>query len=167
MNNLNQKQKHVAIYCRTAVRDQKTKESKAISRQVMLLKEYAAKQGMKVIRVFVDDGFSGNSLDRPALNEFREAIKKGGIDALLIKHPDRLARNVFTSAELMQEFKQYGVELLFHDIPSQSPAEKLMVSLVQGFDEMNKQRIGEKVKRGLKWKKSLRCPHCHGRIFAT
>lgn len=158
-------QKRIVIYCRSAHRDQKTKESKAISWQVMALKKYAAKQGMKVVGVYIDDGVSGLTTSRPGLDKLRAAIKKGGIDVVLAAHPDRLSRNVVISAQLIQELEQQGVELLFTDVPIDSPAHKLMISMMKGFGELHRQQVTEKVKRELEWKKSLRCPHCQERIF--
>lgn len=159
VQNKNLNHKKVVIYCRTARRDKP-----AISRQIMTLKEYAAKQAMKVAGVYVDDGVSGLTLERPGLNQLRAAVKKGGLDVVLTLHPDRLSRDVLGSAELRKEFKQYGVELLFRNLPSQSPADALMVALIEGFGE-NQQQFSENIRRGLRWKKSLRCPHCHERIF--
>lgn len=156
MNSDNQKQTRVVLYCRTAVRDKKIKESKAISQQVMALKKCAAKQGMKVIGVYVDDGFSGITLNRPGLAKLRDLIKKGGIDALLTKHPDRLARNVLLLAQLMQEFQSQGVKVLFHDLPHYGPAERLMMSVMVSFHQFERQARGQRIKRGLRARKKAR-----------
>ncbi|MBI1833745.1 MAG: recombinase family protein [Candidatus Andersenbacteria bacterium] len=156
MTNENQKQTRVALYCRTAARDKNTKESKAISQQVMALKKYAAKQGMKVVGVYVDNGCSGSTLDRPGLDKLRSVTKKGGIDALLTKHPDRLARNVLLLAQLMQEFQSEGVKVIFYDLPHYGPAERLMMSIVVSFRKFERQTRSERIKRGLRARKKIR-----------
>ncbi|MFO8054261.1 MAG: recombinase family protein, partial [Bacteroidales bacterium] len=41
---------------------------------------------------FLEDGFSGATLVRPALEQLRDTAYHGGIDRLYVHSPDRLAR---------------------------------------------------------------------------
>jgi hypothetical protein len=45
-----------------------------------------------VVRVFVDDGQSGGTLDRPALTELRETVAAGEVAAVVVYAVDRLSR---------------------------------------------------------------------------
>ncbi|GAC1629559.1 MAG: hypothetical protein NVS4B9_21460 [Ktedonobacteraceae bacterium] len=42
---------------------------------------------------FVDEGYSGSTLVRPALEHLRDVAAAGGIDRLYVHCPDRFARN--------------------------------------------------------------------------
>jgi Resolvase, N terminal domain len=42
--------------------------------------------------IYQDEGFSGASVDRPALDALRDAVAAGELEAVLILSPDRLAR---------------------------------------------------------------------------
>src|SRR5207247_7513458 len=52
---------------------------------------------------FRDDGFSGSTLLRPALERLRDQAAAGAIDRLYVLDPDRLARNYAYQFLLMQE----------------------------------------------------------------
>jgi site-specific DNA recombinase len=41
---------------------------------------------------FIDEGYSGATLVRPALERLREAVAVGAVDRLYVHSPDRLAR---------------------------------------------------------------------------
>src|SRR5712692_2431525 len=42
---------------------------------------------------FIDNGYSGSTLIRPALEQLRDVVAAGGIDQVYVHCPDRLARN--------------------------------------------------------------------------
>ena len=62
---------------------------------------------------FVDDGYSGSELDRPALNRLREMVQKGQVDVVLAYDPDRLSRNLADLLLLESDFTKHGVKLEF------------------------------------------------------
>jgi site-specific DNA recombinase len=47
---------------------------------------------------FIDNGYSGSTLVRPALEHLRDVVTAGGIDQVYVHCPDRLARNYARSA---------------------------------------------------------------------
>ena len=54
---------------------------------------------------FNDEGWSGASLDRPALQRLLVKIRSGEIDRLLVYRLDRLSRSVIDSVELLNELR--------------------------------------------------------------
>jgi site-specific DNA recombinase len=62
---------------------------------------------------FIDDGYSGATLIRPALERLRDVVAAGGIDQLYVHCPDRLARNYAHQVLLLEEFLRAGVEVIF------------------------------------------------------
>ena len=62
---------------------------------------------------FIDDGYTGSELDRPALNRLREAAKEGRIDVVLCYDPDRLSRKLYHQMILAEEFEKQGIKLEF------------------------------------------------------
>ena len=48
---------------------------------------------MPLERQFVDDGYSGATLVRPAMDRLRDLAAVGGADRIYVHSPDRLARN--------------------------------------------------------------------------
>src|SRR5262249_61709142 len=84
--------KIAAIYARVSSGRQQRQET--ISSQVTALLDYAQAHDYQVSphHIYQDDGYSGASLDRPALDRLRDAAAAGGLEAVLILSPDRLAR---------------------------------------------------------------------------
>jgi site-specific DNA recombinase len=62
---------------------------------------------------FIDDGCSGATLVRPALERLRDQVASGAINRLYVYSPDRLSRNFAHQAVLVEEFRQVGVEVIF------------------------------------------------------
>ena len=84
--------KNAAIYAR--VSSLKQKEGDNIQSQVSALIEFANKENYIIPTgwTFTDEGYSGSILQRPALDELRELIQEGDVDAVLVYSPDRLSR---------------------------------------------------------------------------
>src|SRR5258708_5270584 len=102
-----------AVYARVSTDEQA--ERYGLSSQVTELRALAAKKGYMVSdsSVFQDDGFSGVSLDRPALARLREAVRGRTFGALLVHAPDRLSRRLAHQLILLEEFKRAGVAVEF------------------------------------------------------
>ena len=66
---------------------------------------------------FFDDGYSGTSLDRPALNRLLALIRRGGVDQILVHRLDRLSRSVRDCATLLDEFRRLEVGLVIVTAP--------------------------------------------------
>ena len=69
-------------------------EVHAIQSQVAALRAHLAERGVAVPpeREFRDEGYSGATLVRPALERLRDLVAVGGLDELSVHAPDRLAR---------------------------------------------------------------------------
>lgn len=83
----------VALYARVSSEQQS--EAGTIESQIADLHARIAKQGLVLSPelAFVDNGYSGATLIRPALERLRDVTAAGGIDRLYVHCPDRLARN--------------------------------------------------------------------------
>jgi site-specific DNA recombinase len=71
-------------------------------------KHYVASQGWLVRDdlLFIDDGHSGGSLDRPALSKLRRLVQAGEIDCVVVFKIDRLSRSVIDTVTLvLQEWE--------------------------------------------------------------
>ena len=82
----------VAIYARVSSEQQA--EAGTIDSQVAALRERVAQDGFTLPdeHVFIDDGYSGARLVRPALEALRDVVGLQGLDQLYVHSPDRLAR---------------------------------------------------------------------------
>lgn len=60
-----------------------------------------------------DEGYSGSSFARPALNRLRGAAAAGSIDRLYVRCPDRLARDLPHRSLLIDELRRASVAVVF------------------------------------------------------
>src|SRR3954454_10761178 len=80
-----------AIYAR--VSSDRQRRTQTIQSQTAALRELAGARGLLLVEdlVFEDEGFSGASLRRPALERLRDRAVEGRFEVLLCHAPDRLA----------------------------------------------------------------------------
>jgi len=94
---------HVALYARVSS-DQQA-EAKTIESQLAEIRTRIAADGFDLTSLleFVDEGYSGSTLVRPALERLRDAAASGGLDRLYVHCPDRFARNYAYQVLLLEE----------------------------------------------------------------
>ena len=98
---------------------------------------------------FIDDGYSGSSLIRPALERLRDVAAAGGLDRLYVTSPDRLARRYAYQVLLVDELQRCGVELVFLNHALGETAEDALMLQVQGVvAEYERAKIMERCRRG-------------------
>lgn len=117
-----------AIYAR--VSSARQKEEQTIASQTAALREAAERLGLDVPAewVFEDEGCSGATLIRPALERLRDLAAQVPVDVVLCYSPDRLARRYAYQALLIDEFARVGTEVRFLNSPrSETPEDQLLV----------------------------------------
>ena len=90
----NQYEKKItALYCRLSQEDELKGDSNSIQNQRAILEKYAKDNGFENIEVFVDDGYSGVSFNRPDFQRLLEMMEQGKVAVLITKDLSRLGRN--------------------------------------------------------------------------
>ena len=85
--------KITALYCRLSQEDELKGDSNSIQNQRAILEKYAKDNGFENIEVFVDDGYSGVSFNRPDFQRLLEMMEQGKVATLISKDLSRLGRN--------------------------------------------------------------------------
>jgi site-specific DNA recombinase len=140
---------NAAIYAR--VSSARQKEQETIRSQTAALQRHAEQLGLDVPGqwVFEDDGHSGASLVRPALERLRDLVCQVPVDVLLVYSPDRLARKYAYQALLIEEFGRAGTTVMFVKGPrSDSPEDALLVQSQGMIGEYERAQILERTRRG-------------------
>ena len=108
--------------------------------------------------VFEDEGYSGATLIRPALERLRDLTAQVPIDVVLCYSPDRLARRYAYQALLIDEFARAGTEVRFVNGPKgETPEDELLVQFQGMIAEYERAEIAERSRRG----KAHCCPGRH------
>jgi site-specific DNA recombinase len=84
----------VAIYIRWSTEDQGQGHTLEIQRESC--RYYCMSQGWVAREdlTFIDDGWSGSNLERPALTRLRDSVKAGQVECAVVYKLDRLSRNI-------------------------------------------------------------------------
>ena len=139
----------IALYARVSSERQAHQET--IESQLEALRQRAKADGVTVVPadVYADDGFSGATLARPALERLRDRIAEGGVDRLYVDCPDRLSRRYAYQVLLLEEFSTHGVDVVFLQGASAANAEDTLLVQVQGMiAEYERARLAERCRRG-------------------
>jgi site-specific DNA recombinase len=138
-----------AIYAR--VSSERQAQEDTIDSQVQALRARVHEDGLTLDEelCFMDDGYSGSTLVRPALERLRDQAAAGAIDRLYVHSPDRLARRYAYQALLVDEFQHAAVELVFLNRPLGKGPEDDLLLQVQGIvAEYERAKILERSRRG-------------------
>jgi site-specific DNA recombinase len=138
-----------ALYARVSSESQ-TRDN-TIASQITALQERIAAESFQLEpdHSYVDEGYSGSILSRPALERLRDAIAGGHIERIYVLSPDRLARRYAHQVLLIDEFRRAGAEVVFLNRPIGGTAEDDLLLQVQGvIAEYERAKILERSRRG-------------------
>lgn len=138
-----------AIYARVSTEQQT--ETQTIASQLAALRLRVAADGLElcVELTFIDAGYSGATLVRPALERLRDLAFSNGLDRLYVHSPDRLARKYAYQVLLIDEMHRCGVEVIFLNRElGQSPEDDLLLQVQGMVAEYERAKIMERSRRG-------------------
>src|SRR6476620_8192904 len=127
-----------ALYARVSSESQA--RDNTIASQVAALRERIAAENFQLEpdHSFVDEGYSGSILSRPALERLREAVAGGHIERIYVH-----------AVRLIDEFRLAGAEVVFLNRPIGGIAEDDLLLQVQGvIAEYERAKILERSRRG-------------------
>jgi site-specific DNA recombinase len=139
----------VALYARVST-EQQARDHTILS-QVASLQERIAADGWQLEPddAYVDEGYSGSFLVRPALERLRDVVASGMIGRVYVLAPDRLARRYAHQVLLIEEFRRAGTDVVFLNHPIGGTAEDDLLLQVQGvIAEYERAKILERSRRG-------------------
>lgn len=135
----------VGIYARVSTEEQ-AKRGYSLKDQIAACRE---KAGTDEVIEYVDEGISGEYLDRPALTKLRQDVRDGLIKKVICLDPDRLSRKLMHQLIITEEFDKKGVELVFvNGEYAKTPEGQLFYSLRGAIAEFEKAKINERMSRG-------------------
>ena len=95
---------HAALYVRLSKEDETEGPSQSVTNQKSLLCEFAEKHKLPVYDIYVDDGFSGTSFDRPGFNRMIRDIEDHKVNMVITKDLSRLGRDYIMTGHYMERY---------------------------------------------------------------
>ena len=109
----NSKDYIVGMYVRLSRDDEHAGESLSIENQKAILSEYIETQGWTLHDIYVDDGISGTTFERPGVQRLLEDAKQGVINTILVKDMSRFGRNyIMVGQYLDYVFPTFGIRFV-------------------------------------------------------
>jgi site-specific DNA recombinase len=95
-----------------------------------------------------DGGFSGGSLERPALARLLEAVEAGHVDAVIVYKVDRLSRSLLDFARLIELFDRKGVSFVSvtQQFNTTTSMGRLVLNILLSFAQFEREIIGERIR---------------------
>lgn len=135
-----------AIYARVSTEEQ-AKHGYSLQEQLFQCRKKLGDVNGEIIE-YVDDGYSGEFLERPALKKLREDVKKGIIKSVICYKPDRWSRDMTNAMIVTKEIKNRA-EIQFVDIKfDDSPMGMFFYQVVCAQAELDKSMIKQRTMDG-------------------
>ncbi|MCP3775220.1 recombinase family protein [Paenibacillus sp. MZ04-78.2] len=140
----------IAIYVR--VSSERQTKGYSIDGQLKELRAYAAEHQLSIYREYVDDGYSGKSIDgRPAMLELLADAKQGRFQTVITWKLNRLARNLVDQLKTMEVFKQHniGCVSLTEQIETNTAQGNLTVQMLGAIAQLEREQIAQNTRLGM------------------
>jgi site-specific DNA recombinase len=137
----------VAIYCRVST-DEQAREGVSLDEQQERLKAYCRAMGWaEEVMLFVDDGYSAKSTDRPQLKRLMTCIENGEISKVMVTKLDRMSRRLLDLLTLIDMFQQHQVAFISisESFDTNTPSGRLTLQVLGAVAEFERERIRERV----------------------
>ena len=111
---------YIRVACKETINDEIMEQKELINRYLK------TKSNIKVSDYYIDDGYSGTNLNRPAFKKMLQDIKNNKIDEVIVKDFTRISRNYFDLSECIENFKNNNVKIIsiYNDTKFQNKLKK-------------------------------------------
>lgn len=144
---------NAVIYCRVSSKEQVGGTS--LESQELACREYAARNRMEAVKVFVERGESAKFADRTQLLELLAFCRNRGnaIDCLLVWKVDRLARNVGDHFNIKASLLKQNIRVISVTEPiDANPEGKLLETILAGFAQFDNDLRAARTVQGMRRK---------------
>ena len=108
-----------------------------------------AHEGWRLIRDHYDDGgYSGGSMDRPALQKLLADVQARRIDVIVVYKVDRLTRSLADFAKLVEMFDTHGVSFVSvtQSFNTTTSMGRLTLNVLLSFAQFEREVTGERIR---------------------
>ncbi len=141
-----------AIYTRKSSEEGLEQDFNSLHAQREACEAYVASQrheGWTVLpEVYDDGGFSGGSMERPALRQLLQAIDAGKVDVVVVYKVDRLTRSLADFAKIVEVFDARGVSFVSvtQQFNTTSSMGRLTLNVLLSFAQFEREVTGERIR---------------------
>lgn len=140
--------KKVALYARVSTEEQA--ENFSLAAQMEMLRKHAADNGYTVFNEYVDAGYSGTVLERPAFQKMLQEARNREFNLILVYRLDRFFRNNRALLTVTEELEHYGVGIksITEPFDTSNHLGKFILSLFGSLAQLERDTFMERSKMG-------------------
>jgi site-specific DNA recombinase len=140
-----------AIYTRVSTEDQ-AKEGFSLDAQLDKLRSYCKARDWIIANEYIDDGYSGRNVKRPAYSKMMSEMDKW--DLLLVIKMDRIHRNSKNFMLMMELLNNNKKEFasMSESFDTSTAMGRFVMNIIQGIAQLESEQIGERVYIGMEQK---------------
>ena len=141
-----------AVYTRKSTEEGLEMEFNSLDAQRDACEAYIASQKsegwVELADRYDDGGFSGGTLERPALKRLLADIEDGRIDVVVVYKIDRLSRSLMDFAKLVEVFDRNGVTFVSvtQSFNTTTSMGRLTLNILLSFAQFEREVIGERIR---------------------
>jgi len=132
-------------YLRVSGLSQAGEERDGLVRQRKRIEQYAASNGLRIVRVFSDAHSGAKDLEgRRAFYEMMAALKQGDVRTVVIEKLDRLARDLMIQESIVADFRRHSLELVSTyepDLCSEDPTRIVFRQVMGAFAQYERSML--------------------------
>jgi site-specific DNA recombinase len=138
----------VALYIRTSTENQK----ESIRLQQEELERHCKHKEHEIFDKYIDFGFSGSNVERPAFQNLMENAKENKFDMVLVTKIDRFARSILDCLVSIEKLQNYNIAFAATSQPidTSSAMGKLTLNIMAAFADFEREIIRERMAAGRK-----------------
>ena len=140
----------VGIYIRVSTPEQ-AKEGYSIGEQTERLRAFSKAMGWEVYKEYIDPGYSGSNMDRPALKKLVNDTENGKIQKVVVYKLDRLSRSQMDTLFLIEKvFIPNGVDFvsMIENLDTGSSFGRAVIGIMSAFAQLEREMISERMTMG-------------------
>lgn len=144
-------QKYNSVGCYVRVSTENQIENYSIEEQIDRLKAFCKAKDLNIYKFYIDGGYSGGNIDRPALIELLNDIKLKKLTMIIVYKLDRLSRSQKDTLNLIEDqFLANNVNFLsvLENFDTSTAFGKAMIGILSVFSQLEKDQITERFAMG-------------------
>ena len=141
-----------AIYTRKSTEDGLEQDFNSLQAQREACEAYIKSQrheGWKLVRTAFDDGgFSGGTMDRPALTKLLAAVERHEVDIIVVYKVDRLTRSLADFSKIIEKLDQHDVSFVSvtQAFNTTSSMGRLTLNVLLSFAQFEREVTAERIR---------------------
>lgn len=152
MSKVNKKVIRCAIYTRKSSEEGLEQDFNSLHSQREACESYIKSQQHEgwilVNKQYNDGGFSGGTLERPALKQLFQGIESGEIDVIVVYKVDRLTRSLMDFAKIVEIFEKHSTSFvsITQHFNTTTSMGRLTLNVLLSFAQFEREVTGERIR---------------------